>query len=322
MSYDMIHSDDINKLKENDLFIILLANFFRDYNQDGCIKYLEYLKIKIIELRKKNVKIIWLGCGAQTTIESNLFDIDNKIISLVLDIIKISEIKNIGVRGLFTNKLLNYYNIPNKVLGCPSIFYKEIKVKPKCLTDNIKIVVSPTFGSRIYDEFYKTLKFSIINKTQIYFQSEYNISYNNFTNDELIKNYYEMSNNDKIVKYLHNFNFTLSDFNYIINNNFKVDSVLDWIQKLEKFDFLITSRIHGAICGLLSGIRVLCIVHDSRTKELCDELKIQNIYLQDLNNYNIKELYEKSDQQNFIKNISNQKKKYELFFKEEGIVNC
>jgi polysaccharide pyruvyl transferase WcaK-like protein len=95
---------------------------------------------------------------------------------------------------------------------------------------------------------------------------------------------------------------------------------LDWIQKLNTYDLLITSRIHGSIAGLLSGIRVLCIIHDSRTKELCEELKVPHIYLDDLKNNSIQELYDKADQQKFIQNISIQKTKYELFLKECGII--
>lgn len=323
--YEYEWSDNTSNLKAGDLFVILLANFFRDYNQDGCIQYLEFIKKKIVALKKKNVKIIWLGCGAQTYIESKIFSIDSKIINLLSEIISICGIQKIGVRGKFTNLLLNNYNIPNKILGCPSIFYSKIKIKPPCKTNKPKIIVSPTFGSRVYEEFYTLLKFSRINKTKILFQSEYILSpiCNPFINKHEIFSYYETNkanNDDKIIKYLRQFGFDSLDYKYIINNNIQVDSILDWIQKLNEYDFLITSRIHGSIAGLLSGIRVLCIIHDSRTKELCEELKIPHIHLDDLKNNSIQELYHKADQQKFIDNISIQKSKYELFLKEEGIV--
>jgi hypothetical protein len=168
-SYGYTFTDNADSLNSGDLFVILLANFFRDYSQDGCIKYLEFIKIKLVKLKEKNVKIIWLGCGAQTNIESKLFIINPKIINLVKEIISLCEIQKIGVRGKFTNELLNNYNIPNKILGCPSIFYKKIIIKPHCKTNHPKIIISPTFGSRIHKEFYTLLKFSILNKTKIFF---------------------------------------------------------------------------------------------------------------------------------------------------------
>lgn len=47
-----------------------------------------------------------------------------------------------------------------------------------------------------------------------------------------------------------------------------------WMDYLKRFDFVIGTRIHGVALALQVGIPALCIVHDSRTKELCEVMRI------------------------------------------------
>jgi len=47
-----------------------------------------------------------------------------------------------------------------------------------------------------------------------------------------------------------------------------------WMEYLRRFDLVIGLRIHGVALALHAGVPGLCIAHDSRTRELCETMKI------------------------------------------------
>lgn len=51
-------------------------------------------------------------------------------------------------------------------------------------------------------------------------------------------------------------------------------NVGEWIEHCKQFDFVIGTRIHGVVVALQAGVPALCIVHDSRTLELCTTMKV------------------------------------------------
>lgn len=51
----------------------------------------------------------------------------------------------------------------------------------------------------------------------------------------------------------------------------------DWIDFYRDFDFVIGARIHGVVLALQAGVPALCVAHDSRTRELCEIMRIPSI---------------------------------------------
>ena len=54
-----------------------------------------------------------------------------------------------------------------------------------------------------------------------------------------------------------------------------------WIDFLRDHDFVVGTRIHGVMLGLQAGIPALCIVSDSRTRELCETMAVPHVYARD-----------------------------------------
>ena len=54
-------------------------------------------------------------------------------------------------------------------------------------------------------------------------------------------------------------------------------SVPDWIDHLRTFDFVVGTRIHGTVVAFQAGVPALCVVHDSRTLELCQTMGIPHV---------------------------------------------
>jgi hypothetical protein len=51
----------------------------------------------------------------------------------------------------------------------------------------------------------------------------------------------------------------------------------DWIAHYRSFDFVVGTRIHGVALALQAGVPELCLVHDSRTLELCQTMAIPHV---------------------------------------------
>lgn len=47
-----------------------------------------------------------------------------------------------------------------------------------------------------------------------------------------------------------------------------------WMEYLRRFDLVVGLRIHGCVLALHAGVPALCIAHDSRTRELCEVMKV------------------------------------------------
>ncbi|WAC61624.1 polysaccharide pyruvyl transferase family protein [Pseudoxanthomonas sp. SL93] len=50
-----------------------------------------------------------------------------------------------------------------------------------------------------------------------------------------------------------------------------------WMSYYRKFDFVIGARIHGVMLALQAGVPAVCIAHDSRTRELCETMKVPHV---------------------------------------------
>ncbi|MCT0206134.1 polysaccharide pyruvyl transferase family protein [Synechococcus sp. CS-1332] len=65
------------------------------------------------------------------------------------------------------------------------------------------------------------------------------------------------------------------EFDKLVKRIFKVYlNVSDWMLDMSKHSLVIGARIHGVMAGIQAGIPGLCIAHDPRTIELCQEMNI------------------------------------------------
>lgn len=65
------------------------------------------------------------------------------------------------------------------------------------------------------------------------------------------------------------------EFEKLVRRIFKVYlNVSDWMLDMSKHSLVIGARIHGVMAGIQAGVPSLCIAHDPRTIELCQEMKI------------------------------------------------
>ena len=66
-------------------------------------------------------------------------------------------------------------------------------------------------------------------------------------------------------------------FKSILETNINIvwpENFNEWNNLIESNDFIISTRVHTCIKSLSLNCPTLCIVHDSRTLELCEKMKI------------------------------------------------
>ena len=256
---------------------------------------------------ENNIKCLFWGIGLQSSLNTKLV-VSDKIQSF-LNTAKLYD--NIFiVRGNKTYNFIKTYINEKNILcaGCPSIFLNndinlEDKINKKF--NNIKNKLSIRLG------FHLSQKMSISNE----FENKYLNLINNEnvicfpqTEEEIINKVY-FDNEIFLLKKDENniFKFDKNNFKYF----FDVNEEIDFIKK--NIDFVITTRIHGAIKTICAETPIILIYHDNRTFELGNMLKIPLISEKEfiendlntiINNFNLKDFQDnKIILKNKIKNF-------------------
>jgi hypothetical protein len=69
-----------------------------------------------------------------------------------------------------------------------------------------------------------------------------------------------------------------------------------WLEHMRRYCFSYGTRLHGNMAAMISGTRALWIVHDTRTKELCDHFGLPFIELKEVRGgVNLEALFDRAD---------------------------
>ncbi|MGN1173956.1 MAG: polysaccharide pyruvyl transferase family protein [Roseburia sp.] len=272
----------IDWYKDKAVFVLPASNWI---NIDGHV-----LRDIFLPLENKDVQLSVLGLGVQ-------IDLNNSIDDFIIELSKnrdtiralkiISEhSKYIGIRGNVTGECLDKLGIHNwKVIGCPSFYepfrkYGEIKLD-KCTSGQVVINVTPgKFGE------HKMLEYGIKNKKDIVLQAMQDMPLVLWENRPIEERHLRQ-------KFPGLEDVTTSEVqDYIKEFGHMFYTRDDWSDYLieKKVSFSIGSRFHGNMMALSNGMPALWVVHDVRTKELVDAMKLPHITYQELLKYSVDEL--------------------------------
>lgn len=265
---------DVRESAVNDASIIVpSSNFIRHVKNDPFFqRFIDFMD-------KSTCPITFSGLGAQGT---PVFNTPKKLIK-VLNSVQIRFFKmiseravSLGVRGEFTAECLELMGIYNyKIIGCPSLFKYLDGVCPdipRPKKGNVQMTV--TSGSRMKS---KVLKFGIQN--QCFWVKQSYSEYPQFIlNDRFLSPKWLIRNfpGDTTVRK------ELTKYHDIYSRVFfDIDSWNQFFVK-ENIKFSFGTRFHGNMEALRNGVPALWIVHDSRTRELTDFLKLPCIDEKDI----------------------------------------
>lgn len=291
------------RIDDYDVYVLPLADAFRK-------DYIQYLNNLTKMIRSSKKKVIVAGVGVRCNYDpgpnvGHSFDFDVKeFINAVLDTGSI-----IGVRGGITAdylKKLGYKDGQDfMIIGCPSMFYKDINVNYKVKNEKYAVNYSHLTEDRIIESLNSLIPSGnlICQHTMDYkLMTEYKEIL--FPTPEHYASNYENPFYKEIIKY----------FKFYSNPD-------KWIDSMKDYDITIGTRIHGNIASLLGGTPAIQIMIDSRTRELSEYFNIPRISKDEflkLNKYmSVRSIIEQFT--HFNNDLSIQKERYKEFWKLNGI---
>lgn len=191
---------------------------------------------------------------------------------------------NIGVRGNFTLRILKKMGCADAAvaLGCPSNFISSdrelgetLKQKFKNATmDELKVGTSLTAGSFQRKEFWELerclLDLLVGGRGSYFVQNPWELI-------ALSMGWYDEVDNSLIEKVRRAWfpNHNVSEMKeFFVQRGEVYISVPQWLLNLTKNKFVVGTRIHGVQAALQAGVPAVCLCIDSRTKELCEFMKL------------------------------------------------
>jgi hypothetical protein len=283
-----------------DILVLPLAN------QLGAHTDLSRLAARLDEI---NLPVVGVGLGAQ----AKLLGVDIQLTSGTEEWLKAlvrlapNGGANIGVRGEYTQgQILRYCpGAATVVIGCPSNFINMtddiasriaagFTRRPKLIAVASGIPYIPALA-RIEQDLA-----SIVTNTGGAYIVQHGIEMLQLARNE----FDQMA--PGVLDICHRYiapELSLEDFKaWCRRYAYTFGGVWAWMDFLKRFDFVIGTRLHGAILALQAGVPAGCIAHDSRTLELCQTIGIPVRRYSDigsLNANNVLEYFE-FDKQQFI----------------------
>ena len=231
--------------------------------------------------------MVAIGLGAQSSAINDIPVLTAGTLRWVKSIIDRSPTNNpsISVRGEFTLEVLKNYGLSSHatVTGCPSLFLNPNPRLGKTISENFKFPnrIGVTAGHNLWTHLtsIEETLFDLVVETRGIYIAQSALPMIKLARGEFDQ--VSLADQESCRAYI-NPNSSMKDFRKNIGLYGDVFfNIPAWIEKYKRYDFIIGTRIHGIILALQAGIPALCVVHDSRTLELCKTMMIPYIHASD-----------------------------------------
>ena len=210
---------------------------------------------------------------------------------------------SIGVRGEFTASWIEKFGIKNiEMIGCPSLFWTcnpSISISKKPFSEVKKIALN---GSRnVISHSSDPQKMRKVESALLRQVIEYDASFfvQNEHQEAILARKKEGevkdSLTDPILKYYGANGSSDKIRSFFINHSKIYFDIPEWASEISSYDFSIGTRFHGNMIAVQNGVPAVIIVHDSRTKELCELLHFPYLSINDIDRVSLQYLYELCD---------------------------
>lgn len=296
------YADEAELINEAyDAFVLPLCNAFRVPYRNSLVRMTRTIK-------RLRIPCIVTGVGAQFSIDGGydeLASIDDAVrdfVSAVLD-----RSASISVRGEITRDYLLHLGFPTDsvdVIGCPSMFYNgtEMNVRKGPL-QRIAFNHTPMSDPRI------------LPLTRYFNDHTQDVTFVPQTRSLMLpfsKGKYPDPNTPISPENPPPRLFQPGKVEFI-------GDVVPWIDFMRGQSLAIGTRIHGNIVALLADTPAHVVVHDTRTLELARYFEIPHTLLGDLEGFDVRTVYERSDYEELNRNHPKRLRTYADFLEKNGL---
>jgi hypothetical protein len=267
--------------KSGDILVFPMANHLGKHTDLGRLAE---------QIDEIDLPVLGLGLGAQAASASHDIELTAGTAKWLETIIRRapSDSPNLGVRGAYTASQLEKLGFPNcgLVTGCPSNFInpsRQISLqiengfnrRPRQIAVCAGIPFIPDLA-RIEEELA-----DIVSLTGGAYIVQHDISM-----VQIARNQFDAMN-PQALDNCHQYimpNRSVDEFKtWCRQHAYAFLDVPAWIDFLRRFDFVVGTRVHGAMLAIQAGVPAACIAHDSRTAELCETMGIPSIHYKEIN---------------------------------------
>jgi hypothetical protein len=273
-----------------DVIVIGAANFL--FEQFDFGKWADFLE-------SINLRCVIIGLGAQAPSYDSPVTVHEGTRRMVRIIAERSA--TLGVRGEFTASVLNNMGIRNvRVIGCPSMYWTcqpELHFRPRVERElSVSVNGSANVVQHAVDVEAAWRVEALIARSAF----EHGYTYVLQAEAELMEVLRDASADvtriEPLMKQYGLGGESPETFLRFASRHMKVYwDTGEWLAAITQSDFVMGTRFHGCLIGLLGGVPSFVFVHDARTRELCELLQIPRADVRDVRNIDVGALYESLD---------------------------
>jgi len=227
-----------------------------------------------------NLSIV--GIGAQAAIGADSVDIPDGTLRFLNIVSKkgVQGVPNIAVRGDFTHRVLIQHGLGEHCvsLGCPSLFISSNPRLGDAIALNAQKKIPVTLA--VCAAHYRWTHLARIESRLIGLVDQFNGIYIMQSPLEMLylaSNEIESVDNSIVESCRISLTPSKSHSEFISwmrTHAVSFYSAAEWMKAIRQYQFVVGFRIHGVMLALQAGIPGICLVHDSRTLELCQKMMV------------------------------------------------
>ncbi|MDE0349054.1 MAG: polysaccharide pyruvyl transferase family protein [Gammaproteobacteria bacterium] len=229
------------------------------------------------------VGLVVVGLGAQSDVSMTAPELPPSALEWVRRIVERAPgaAPNLGVRGQFTKDVLCDHGFGEhaRIVGCPSLFINPDRSLGRTIAARLReprrvaVVAGHESWQRLADIEASLVR--LVRETNGSYIGQHGLNMMRLTRGEA--GALSEADLEALSRYLGP-EMSLGELIRWSRNHGNVFfDVLEWMRHCRQFDFVVGTRIHGTVVALQAGVPALCIVHDSRTRELCETMLVPHV---------------------------------------------
>lgn len=286
--YEALKIDFAEINRSFDYCVVKGTSFINEYeDHETFADFFEHIDIPCI--------IVGLGAQAAEYQDFQIPPITLRLLKLLSE-----KCKTLGVRGYFTASLLEKNGIQNlDVIGCPTMYWNcspEFQLTKRPLSSSAKfgITVHYNVSGAYCPDFDLARQIQVDLLRTAADSANAHLLVQGHPYEFFIARHVNQRLSEALSQYMEYFKLDYSERNkqFLVENAKMFFDCYTWAEYITSLDFVTGLRMHGNMIAFQNQVPTLWMIHDARTRELCEFANLPGIDLPNAPNLSIEKLYE------------------------------